>query len=153
MQGIKHLISCRCTLPQYKDAAIFHKFIVFSVVDDTDNVVPKMAQCNNCGVIHKVIDLCKSDILNGNESAVTLPSIDDIKICLPERLISILEKYNAIELATWEATKFIVDNQRWGDFIVLATEIIDGSKTIKILRILGNNLFNIESITHAGVVE
>ena len=64
MQGFKHLVQCHCILPQYRKMKdpVFHKFVVFSTIDKKDNVEPKNVQCNNCGVIHKVFDICKSEI-------------------------------------------------------------------------------------------
>jgi len=63
-RGMKHLIECHCILSQYRDRqdAIYHKFIVFSEVDEGDTVIPKFVNCNNCGICHNVIDLCKSII-------------------------------------------------------------------------------------------
>ena len=62
--GVKHLVQCNCMLPQLKSKSILHKFLVFSIVDDNNKVQVKFAQCNNCNVIHKVTEVCKSTILN-----------------------------------------------------------------------------------------
>ena len=60
LEGVRHLIECHCTLPQYRNAnpPVYHKFVVFSVLDE-DAIQKKLVQCNNCGIIHKVVDLCK----------------------------------------------------------------------------------------------
>ena len=60
MRGQKHLIECHCILPQYRRAlnTVYHKFVVFSEIDDSDTVVPKFAQCNNCGVIGHLAGQC-----------------------------------------------------------------------------------------------
>ena len=80
--GIKHLIECHCILPQYRGSEnpVFHKFIVFSVVDTSDTCVPKFVQCNNCGVVHKVYDICKSEIISGRDELKSVASISEIKI-------------------------------------------------------------------------
>ena len=79
MNGINHLIECQCILPQYKkrNNPPFHRFVVFSIVDDSDDVVEKFSQCNNCGIVHRVYDICKSEIASGHESLNSLPSKDD----------------------------------------------------------------------------
>ena len=71
--GQKHLIKCRCVLPQFKklDNPPVHKFVVFSALNEEGNVVTKYAQCNNCGVIHKVTDLCTSEIIPGRSEEHT----------------------------------------------------------------------------------
>ena len=82
--GIKHLVSCHCVLPQFRKMKnpIFHKFVVFSKLEN-DNVVPKIAKCNNCGVLHKVIDICKSEFIHGHEDSVrSIVQVDYIKLPL-----------------------------------------------------------------------
>ncbi|NBP56906.1 hypothetical protein EBU71_10330, partial [bacterium] len=82
---IKHLIECKCVLVQYKNITptVFHKFLVFSEIDGTDGlVIPSYAQCNNCGVIHKINEIGKSSQLR-KESMTALLTIDDIKSSLP----------------------------------------------------------------------
>jgi hypothetical protein len=143
--GHKHLITCRCILKQFEklEDPPLHQFMVFSIVDDDDSVIPKYAQCNNCGIIHKVIDLCRSEIIKkeGSESILT---IDDIKISFDERLVSTLERYGC-DLPTWEAVQFIIDNERWGENVTISREEVDNGINIKNIRIMGNKIFKIEN--------
>ena len=106
-RGFKHLIRCRCTLPQFKNMASppQHMFVVFSVINDDDSVEPKFAQCNNCGIVHKVIDICKSEFTS-KETMTSLMSIDDVKVGLNPKLVSVLERYD-VDLPTWEAVKSV----------------------------------------------
>ena len=92
MQGVKHLIQCHCVLPQFKNSTnpVFHKFVVFSLVDDSDTVQPKFAQCNNCGVVHKVVDLCKSELTSKEESK-SIPTIQDIELSVGPDLAALLK--------------------------------------------------------------
>ena len=147
-RGAKHLVECRCVLPQFKSRKDppRHKFVVFSIISENDIVEPKFAQCNNCGTIHKVLDICKSEIQIGKENASSILGIDDIKVSLPKDLTYILEKYK-LDLPSWEHASFIVDNKRWGDFIVLEQEEDSGIKQGKYVRILGENFFKIENFT------
>ena len=67
--GQKHTIQCHCILPQYKGRKdpIFHKVVVFSVIGDDDKVQEKIVNCNNCGVPHRIIDICQSEIIFKDE--------------------------------------------------------------------------------------
>lgn len=151
--GQKHLVKCRCVLPQFKQAnnPPAHQFTVFSVVNDDDTVKQKYAQCPNCGVIHKVIDVWKSEIIQSKESMSSIVTITDIKPSLPENLVKILESNNA-DLPSWESAQFIIENQRWGEFVVLNTETEEGVKHVKYVRILGSNMFKVESLDRQETV-
>ena len=149
MNGLKHLIQCHCMLPQYRNRKIpvFHKFVVFSIVDNEDNVVPKLVDCNNCGAIHKIVELGKSEIAVGREDIKSAMSIEDIEFSLPENVVRILKSYDAF-LPTWEETLFAFDNNLWGKDIVLTREEISGVTQGKVLRLLGPpNLVKIESFS------
>lgn len=146
MQGVKHLIQCHCILPQYKSSSepVFHKFVVFSVVDDSDTVQPKFSQCNNCGVLHKVIDICKSE-LTSREDAKSLPNIEDIKFSISPELCRVLENYQC-DLATWEQAEWIYLTKSWDQWIVLARdEDESGDIHGKRLIFLDNGRFRIEA--------
>lgn len=148
--GIKHLIECHCVLPQFRDKkdAIYHKFVVFSEIDDKDNVVVKNAQCNNCGVIHKVIDITKSEIVLGKEASSSLITISDIKLSLPTNVISILETYN-VPISTWEEVSWILENNKWGSFVVLDSENKGTEIEGKLLRFNSFTSIKIESFSHS----
>jgi len=144
--GQKHLIKCRCVLPQFKSKAEppAHQFIVFSVIGDDGNCVPKYSQCNNCGTLHKVIDICKSDVLIGKEYIKSLLTVEDIKLSLNSNVVSILENNNA-DISTWEAVQFAIENKRWGEVVVLSTDTEGHEIHGKYIRILGETLFKVES--------
>ena len=145
--GTKHIIQCHCILPQYKmmKDPVFHKFIVFSLIDSNDDIIPKFSQCNNCGVIHKVIDICKSEIVHGFEDESAILNIADIKTSLSKDIVSILETYNC-DIATWENAKFIYDNKLWGDSFVISRESIDGSIQIKTLVVIDDKKIKIDAM-------
>jgi ribosomal protein L32 len=153
-QGIKHLISCHCVLPQFRRSAnpIFHKFVAFSVIDDHDLVIPKLVKCNNCGVVHRVIDICKSEFIHGREETNSIISEEDIKLMLPEKMVSILETYD-VDLPTWEQAHFFIENKIWNSYLVLTVERIDEKSEGKLLRILGNSMYKIESFSRTDTVE
>lgn len=150
--GLKHLITCRCVLPQFKrhENPPQHQFVVFSVLDDNDVVRTKFAQCNNCGIVHKVIEINKSEIVQGREDMRSIPKIDDIRLSLPQGLAALLDQNDA-DLPTWEATQHMYDNQQWGGFVVLSTDEEEGLRQGKYVRILGKNTFKIETFTREEV--
>ena len=146
MYGIKHLIQCHCILPQYRKAEepVFHKFVVFSIVDDSDTCVPKYVQCNNCGVVHKVIDLCKSELMTGKEELRSVTTIDEIRLTLPKDISSILDSYD-IDLPTWENTQFIYLEKKWGHSVILTKDELDGEVQGKLLLFKDDGKYQIES--------
>lgn len=146
-QGIKHLVQCHCILPQFKNAEnpVFHKFVVFSIVDSSDTVQPKFAQCNNCGIVHKVVDICNSVIILNKEESNSISSKSDIRISLPKSLSEILDTYD-VDIATWEMAEWIYLTKRWNDGIVLARdESIENEFHGKRLVFLGEDRFKIET--------
>lgn len=153
-QGLKHLITCRCILPQLKrlDDAPQHQFVVFSVIEDDGTFRTKFAQCNNCGIVHKVLDVCRSEIVT-RESMNSLPTIEDIKAGMPPNLVNILDVNRVEDLPTWELAQFILENKQWGNFVVLATDEEDGLRQGKYVRILGENLFKVETFIREEVVK
>lgn len=151
--GQKHLVKCRCVLPQFKnqEKPQVHQFVVFSVIED-DVVQQKYAQCNNCGLIHKITDVCTSEIQNGKENMSSLITIDDIKCSLHQNLINLLE-INKADLPTWEAVNFIIENKQWGNFVVITKDQEGEEIHGKYIRILGDSLFKVENFSRStGVV-
>jgi len=139
-EGIKHLISCHCVLPQYRHSnpAIFHKFVVFSLVED-DQMKEKVVQCNNCGVLHLVTDHCKSEILSGKESSSSVRTIEDVELSLPERLAAYMKSQN-VDIATWENVEWLVDNSHEAEVVIRRDEQ-SGKTNLKILTIKKDGTF------------
>jgi hypothetical protein len=142
MRGVKHLIQCHCILPQYKNRRdpVFHKFVVFSIVDDNDEVIHKLSQCNNCGVVHNIVD------------SSALLSIVDIRMSLPKDIASVLEAHKC-DLPTWEYVKFVFDTERWGEIIVLSKEELGDFTQIKLMKIISENKINIENRTRKNTLQ
>jgi hypothetical protein len=153
MRGVKHLVECHCILPQYKKRKdpIFHKFVVFSVVDENDEVIPKICQCNNCGVLHNIVDLCKSEIVRGAEESGSIVSIDDLRFSLPKDISAVLDSHKC-DLPTWEYVKFVFDTERWGEIIVISKEELEDLTQIKLMKIISESKINIESRTRKNTL-
>jgi len=110
--------------------------MVFSIIDDSDTVVPKYAQCNNCGVVHKIIDICKSEILVGRDEIRSLCTIDDISLVIPEDIREVLKSYK-VELPIWEQVQFILKHKKWGEQVILSKENLEDETQGKMLVIEG----------------
>ena len=146
LEGVRHLIECHCTLPQYRNAnpPVYHKFVVFSVLDE-DAIQKKLVQCNNCGIIHKVVDLCKTEIAHGMEEGQSLRSIEDIKIGIPDKMVTFLIQQNA-DISTWEYVEFILDNKKEKE-VILKKEQKDDLTQLKILHIKEDGTFKVKNET------
>jgi len=146
MPGTKHLIQCHCVLPQYRNLKdpIFHKFVVFSRSDESGEIIEKLSKCNNCGVIHKITDFCKSEIAHGAESNFGIPTIEDIRINIPEKVCNILDKHKC-DISTWEKIDDIFENEEWESQTVLSRQTIDSSTQVVVLIIKSKERFKIES--------
>ena len=132
MPGSKHLIQCHCVLPQYRnlDKPVFHKFVVFSRIDRDGLIIPAFHMCNNCGVIHKVVDFCRSEVSHGIDDSLAIASEDDMREFLKDKICKILDDHKC-DLATWEQTCFNFENKLWGVPVIIAKEKILDSTQIK----------------------
>ena len=153
MKGFKHLIQCHCILPQYKsmENPVFHKFPVFSLIDESDTVITKYAECNNCGAAHKVFDICKSEILIGRDEVRSQMKIQDFKFSLPSSLYELLNQYDK-ELPDFEMAQYIVDHEEWNSTLVLSREEMDDSIQGKIIRFMSKEKFRVESYVHKDTI-
>lgn len=145
---VKHLIECSCILPQFKNISppTFHKFVVFSIIENSGALKPSYVQCANCGIIHKILEIGESEILKGKEDSRVVTKVDDIKISgiIPEKLVGVLEVHD-VPLATWQELQFIFEHKQWGKTIILSKERDNmGNIFGKYLLVLGETLYKIE---------
>ena len=153
-RGQKHTVQCRCILPTLKNRknAPNHRFVVFSIIDmkeGTESVREKYCQCNNCGVVHRVFELGKSEIISNREDLPSCLTIEDIAFSLPQDVKNILESYHC-DLATYEQIKFLIENS-CSDHIVLSKEENEERIEGKLLKYDGKS-FRIEPFaTQAGL--
>jgi len=140
----KHLIECNCVLPQFKyqTPLVYHRFVVFSVVGEDALVIPSYAQCPNCGIVHRVMEVGKSVIMR-REELNSLLTEDEIAKSLPTSLADILRQYK-VDYASWQQAKFIIENELWGRRITLSREELEGTVMGKILIIIGHTLWTVE---------
>ncbi len=154
LEGIKHLLQCHCILPQYKNSKspVFHQFVVFSVLDkDSDTVQLKYAECNNCSAVHKVVDICKSEIVIGKDEVISQLSISDLKYALPSSLFELLQTYDR-EISDFEYAQFILENEVWDKYIILTREEINNETQGKLVRFILSDKFRVESYTVRNLI-
>ncbi len=146
MPGTKHLIQCHCMLPQYRKMAepIFHKFVVYSKVNEKDEIKHKLVRCNNCDAVHRVIDFCKSEIVTKIEDTDVIIDEEEIKLGLPEKIVKILEKNNS-DLATYEAIDHIFEEEIWDTEVVVSRQTQAEKINLKILHIKSESRFRLKS--------
>ena len=73
--------------------------LIKSLEDRSHFMVRTEVRCNNCDAVHRIIDLCKSEIVIKIEETDSIIDLDEIKIGIPEKVVKILEKNNC-DLAT-----------------------------------------------------
>jgi len=146
MLGFKHTIECHCILPLYKNKqpTVYHKFTVYTKIDNKGKVIPKYVNCNNCGITHNVYEICKSDIKIGKEDITSVRNIKDIKFSLNKKVVSLLEEYNC-EMPVYEEIEDILEQEIFPTELILKREIIDEEHHIKLLQINGKSSFKIKS--------
>ena len=147
MKGAKHLVQCHCVLPQFRaaDPPIFHKFIVFSVIDENDAVVEKVAKCPNCDALHRVTEIGKSEIVHGKDGSSSVMDIEDIKSQLPTSIVTILDRHK-VDDATYEQALFYVNTYNADDAIILARERLEDRTSIKAMWIKPDRSIKIDTI-------
>ena len=145
MPGIKHLIECHCVLKLFKknEKVNYHKFPVYSKIKD-NKVVPRLVKCNNCDALHYVDDVCKSELRVAKDQTQVTLTIDDISISLPDKLCNVLNKHNC-DMSVWEHCLDIIEEKRWGEFVVIKRDVIDENQNVKILLINSESSFKIEN--------
>ena len=147
MKGVKHLVQCHCVLPQFRsaDPPVFHKFVVFSVIDESDSIAEKVAKCPNCDALHRVTEIGKSEIAHGREGSASVMDIEDIKSQLPTSIASILDRHK-VDDATYEQALFYVNTYNSEDPIILAKERIEDKTSIKAMWLKPDRSLRIETL-------
>lgn len=144
MPGFKHLIECHCVLALYRnlEKIVYHKFPVYSKVDNKGRIVEKIVKCNNCETVHIVKEACKSEIKPGKDQTNIVLTKDDIKYSLTTKMSDFLEKIDA-DLATWEHILDIIEEKRWGEEVVVKRDIVDSVEHVKLMSITGEDRFKV----------
>ena len=134
-----HLVECQCILPIYKNHTkpVYHKFPVFSELDENNNIIEKYVSCNNCDCIHLVNEISSSELIWGKDFYKSfVNTVSDIKFNLisenQENLVNILEQ-NKCDISIWEKAYFILENEIEDD-IIISKKDIEGFLLVKVLK-------------------
>lgn len=144
MKYIKHLIECQCTLSIFKEKTkpVYHKFPVFSLLDD-DNIISKYVICDNCDVIHYVNEVAKSEIKWGKENLKSLITTkEDISFNLKSKNLGHVAEILSINnccVSDWEQCLYFVENNI-EDNLVFNKEEIDNNIVVSYLEFKNNNI-------------
>ena len=153
MPGIKHLIECHCQLAIFKNSEknIYHKFPVYSILDENGKVVEKFRKCNNCEALHKIYDIGKSEIFSGKDQTNVTLTKEDISLEFHESLKKVLIDHDC-DISSYFHAKHIIEEKRWGEIIVLKRDIIKESTSIKYLEVNNKNSFSIKFETIEDII-
>tara|TARA_B100000674_G_C37968822_1_gene975927 strand:+ start:2541 stop:3002 length:462 start_codon:yes stop_codon:yes gene_type:complete len=148
MPGIKHLIECHCYLAIFKNNKnlVNHKFAVYSKLDDLNNVIPKIFKCNNCDALHKVVDIGRSELIPGKDQTSLTLTKEELSLMIPNSIKNILEDYNC-DISNYDHVIDIIEEKRWGEFIVLKREVMNENEVVKILTINSKNKIKVSTET------
>lgn len=151
--GVRHLIECNCILPQFleMEEPIFHKFPVFSIVDENNEVEEKVVACNNCSTLHTVHEIFRSKV-EKSENAHMLRKKEDIAVSLPNHIKQILEDHDC-DISVWEEVEFNLDEEMWGAEIILTRENIEEKVVGKSLELKNANRVKINSYSRQNYIK
>lgn len=136
----KHLIECQCSLSIFKNKTkpVYHQIPVATFYDEKETALEKYIICDNCGVVHRVYEVFKSEIKWGMENLESLVNnkediIQNLIFLGHEKIIEILEKEKAF-LADWEIVEYLLESEKSGN-IVLQKKETDNNIVYTILEI------------------
>lgn len=150
MAYIKHLVECTCVLSQYVNhtPTVWHRFVVFSRLDELGAVVPSVVQCNNCLALWKVVEVGVATRITGKENSSLLTSKEDIEVSLPQPLAQLL-KHHQCPLHTWQEVQHVLEYDCYhtnNKPVVLTSENnASGEPYGKLLLILSNTLWKVDN--------
>lgn len=153
--GVKHLVKCVCVLPQLRNLKDppSHEFPVFSIYGDTDDdFETSFVQCDNCGVVHKITDICTSLVLHGRDEMKSIVTIQDVKNSVPPKMAEVLDQ-NKVDLSTWQFVAWIVESMQWGTPVILSSEYVDGTRQGKVMTLISETLYKISNFTSETVAK
>jgi|DEB19_MinimDraft_2_1074335.scaffolds.fasta_scaffold19457_3 hypothetical protein len=148
MEGVRHFVECLCQpawTRQLEDTddrktKLFHRFPVFSVIDDSGSCVEKYVKCDNCDLVHKVLEVGVSEPMKGGMtdswSAVTK---EDVSLGLGAGIKEALDRHKC-DVATYEHVAWIIENSRWGESVIMTKNRQASKIEGKRLVILSSNL-------------
>ncbi len=108
-------------------------------------MIPSLAQCPNCGVVHKVREVGVSDVLRKEDLGSVL-SVEELKGNLPEKMQAALTGYD-LEYHQLREIQWILENQAWGRSVVLVKDMSEQIVTGKYIQIISDSLWRFGNFT------
>tara|TARA_B100000965_G_C19153243_1_gene566971 strand:+ start:89 stop:520 length:432 start_codon:yes stop_codon:yes gene_type:complete len=120
---------------------VYHKIPTISFFNDNDEIKEKYIICNNCGVVHRVYEVLKSEIKWGMEDLKNLVNTKEdiaqnLNFLEKNDIVNILNKEQAFT-CDWELAEHLVENNIDGNIILQTTES-DNNTVYKVLEIKGD---------------
>lgn len=78
-------------------------------------------------------------------------SLEEIKKSLGQQLSEYLDS-NEADRATYEMCKFVVDNERWGERVVVSSERIEQERHGKVIRIMSREFHIIDEFVEQTTI-
>lgn len=144
----RHAIRCRCILNQQKnqDNPKPFTFLTCSLIED-DVLIQSYVECQNCGILHKVTDICKSEIISKSDLSGVVQTIDELKASIPDKILNVMKPYqNELDISCFQQVNLILEHSLWGERVLLKSDFIDNNKMVKYMRILAPTLVKVETI-------
>ena len=102
------------------------------MIDESDTIVSKYVKCNHCEAVHKVYDVCKSEICIGKEDSMAVLQKKDIQMMIPTDIYDIMEAYNC-DIPDFEHALFILQNKKYEEKVLLTKEVLEEEVIGKVL--------------------
>lgn len=141
---ICHTLECQCILPIYNkvEKPVYHSFVVFSTFVD-DSLEEKYVECNNCGVVHQVLNVNKSNIISDVTKYKSLVvSKEDLSYNLPSKYLDFLTKKNIEEVYIWEKINFLLENDI-SEKVLFNRSQIDNYTVCEFIEVIDKDKFKI----------
>jgi hypothetical protein len=124
---------------------VYHKFAVFSILED-DTVVEKLVRCNNCDAVHRVFDVCKSEIFVGDLDLSTIRTSQEILSEMPQSLSDTLAPL-MLDICTLEHILWCIENEKL-EKIPLRRDDVKGRLFVKFISIKPGGKWKFENESH-----
>lgn len=141
---ICHTVECQCILPIYSkvERPVYHSFVVFSTIE-AESLEEKYVECNNCGVIHQITNINKSNIISDTTKYKSLVvNKEDLSYSLPSKYLDFLTKKKVEEVYIWEKINFLLENNL-SELVLFNRSQIDNYIVCEFIEVIDKDNFKI----------
>ena len=104
---------------------------------DFMNVLEHYELCNNCQAVHKIVELCKSEIVSTKlleEDKIKILEEEYYKKRLSAGIVGALDS-NQADLPTWKEVYYHFSNGNWGREIIIKRDDDGDDVILKVIKI------------------